>query len=114
MIDLDNSLKFKNETAQTSIRLLTAILLIGLQTWFFYFHILDEAILRLTLNNQWPLPPVIFTIVWMFLALMTVDLIFKKRFSLFVAPAVYFVVFFTAGDALWSSELLWDRIQLNK
>jgi len=90
-------------------KLLTAVSVIGLGTYLFYHYVFNKVVLRLSMNNEFPLSIVIFSFCWIFLALMIYDLIYRKFFSLVAAPALYLIVFFTAKDALWASELLWDR-----
>jgi len=90
-------------------KLLTAITVIGFGTYLFYHYVFNKVVLRLSMNNEFPLPIVIFSFCWIFLALMIFDLIYRKFLSLFIAPAFYLIVFFTAKDALWASELLWNR-----
>ena len=90
-------------------KLLPTLLLIGLGTYFFYHHLFVPAISRLTLSNGWPLPPLILSLFWIFLVLIIIDLIYMKHYSLFAVPAVYFAGFFTGNDALWASELLWNK-----
>ncbi|RZM27506.1 MAG: hypothetical protein EOO88_12775 [Pedobacter sp.] len=90
-------------------KLLSAMLLIGCGTYFFYRYVLDPSISRFTLNNEWPLPPVIISLCWILLSLMIIDLIYHTRISLLAAPAVYFVTFFTGNQALWASEILWNK-----
>ena len=90
-------------------KLLTAVSVIGFGTFLFYHYIFNKVVLRLSMNNEFPLSIVIFSFCWIFLALMIFDLIYRKFFSRFIAPALYLIVFFTAKDALWVSELLWNR-----
>lgn len=90
-------------------KLLIAISVIGVGTYLFYHYIFNKVILRISMNNEWPLPMFIFSLCWIFMALMIFDLICRKFFSLVAAPAIYFAVFFTAKDALWASELLWNK-----
>ena len=40
---------------------------------------------------------------------MIYDLIYRKFISLFVAPALYLIVFFIGKDVLWPTEILWDK-----
>jgi len=89
--------------------LLTAVSVIGFGTFLYYHYIFNKVVLRLSMNNEFPLSIVIFSFCWIFLALMIFDLIYRKFFSLVAAPAFYLMAFFTAKDALWASELLWDR-----
>jgi len=90
-------------------KLLTAVSVLGFGTYLFYHYVFNKVVLRLSMNNEFPLSIVIFSFCWLFLALMIFDLIYRKFFSLVAAPAFYLIVFFTAKDALWASELLWNR-----
>jgi len=90
-------------------KLLIAITVIGVGTYLFYHYIFNQVVLRISMNNEWPLPMFIFSLCWIFLVLMIFDLIYRKFFSLVAAPGVYFGVFFTSKDVLWASEILWNR-----
>lgn len=90
-------------------KLLTTICVISVGTYLFYHYVLSQVVLRISMNNTSELPILIFSFCWIFLGLMIYDLIYRKFLSLFVAPALYLMVFFMGKDVLWPSEILWDK-----
>ena len=90
-------------------KLITAISIIGIGTYIFYHYILTQVVLRIRMTYTSEIPILIFSFCWIFLALMIYDLIYRKFISLFVAPALYLIVFFLGKDVLWPTEILWDK-----
>jgi len=90
-------------------KLIKAIFLIGIGTYLFYHYILTHVVLRIRMTYLSELPILIFSFCWIFLSLMIYDLIYRKFLCLFVAPALYFIVFFLGKDVLWPTEILWDK-----
>ena len=88
---------------------IVAALLITVGSYLFYTSIFKQTLLLLTKNNEWPLPPFIFTLVWLFLVVILIDLIYRTKYSILATLPVYFACFFTAKDALWAGEILWHR-----
>ncbi|MBE9601485.1 hypothetical protein [Pedobacter sp. MC2016-24] len=102
----------KNARFNTLIK--SAIIMLFVIAGSFKFHsdIFEPARLRLISESGLPLSEIVLSVWWLFLLLIVYDILFQKKLSLFVAPAIHFFTFFTANDALWASQLVWNKNHL--